>query len=97
MYSHGETKLYYRDMYPRACILLTDTHIYIYIHFHFLQDSCFFLVGFGRNLSLMEICLVFCCKGLNQMEVCIYIFVIQIYEYVYRNPYMYIYIYIKCI
>ena len=30
MYSHGETKLYYRDMYPRACILLT--HIYIYIY-----------------------------------------------------------------
>ena len=23
MYSHGETKLYYRDMYPRECVLLT--------------------------------------------------------------------------
>ena len=32
MYSHGETKLYYRDMYLRACILLTHIYIYIYIY-----------------------------------------------------------------
>ena len=31
MYSHGETKLYYRDMYPRAGILLTYVYIYIYM------------------------------------------------------------------
>ena len=39
MYSHGETKLYYGDVYPRAYILLTH-NIYIYRHTHTFPRLC---------------------------------------------------------